>query len=383
MYVLASEVVERKANMKFYLLRLGSVALLMMVLEASCLAAPGPPSLEELPPIKLEPRRHSSPGTKLSFPRTICDLAFSQDNKTLYATILHRGVRFFDVASRKSIGTFEPKVNDSSLRPGTAFSPDGKTAAYFAGRSIVLWNLERRRQLGIMDEDRLIHFVVFSPDSQRLSVYSQNNQALRISDSLSIWNVEKKQRVATCNIPLLELYGQVSADSGIKIPLLKTSNRDPEKPQEKFGFRLIDAFTGQLVLKCEWDKKEAAQSMAIAVNRTETTVAAAGYHSSIQLWDRSSGRFITRFKHCPGAGIGLQFSPDGNILACLYRDQDKRPNNNGLVLYAVPSGKVLADIKQPEGILAIAFSPNGRLLAVEHGDEIRLWRIPDQWRRGK
>jgi WD40 repeat protein len=111
------------------------------------------------------------------------------------------------------------------------------------------------------------------------------------------------------------------------------------------------------------------------MDSSEKLVASVGIDQVIRIWDRKTGVNIAEFKD-PPTGVRLALNTDGTILAC---DQSV-----GFTLYEVPSGKVLAAERKRSPTACLAFSPDGRLLAV--GDDtgtIKLWSVPAAWRKKK
>jgi WD40 repeat protein len=261
-------------------------------------------------------------------------------------------------------------------------SPDGKTAAVLCGKTIELWDVLNRKHIGSLEEDEGIDRMLFSPDGKTLSVADRISRPpvrgeLRIAE-LRIWDVEKRKRLRSCKTHSLVPVGMagpmkkpVMVDTSVNFGRL----RRLDEPVKTIPFNLVDAFTGDKVVAYEWDIKDGMMPSCFVVNRDETILATAGINSSVHLWDRNSGKRLARFKPPPSACQGLGFSPDGNILLFLYG----RGHMEGFLLYAVPSGKILADEKHSS--LGLVFSPDGRLLAGEGFREIKLWSIPEQWRK--
>jgi len=111
----------------------------------------------------------------------------------------------------------------------------------------------------------------------------------------------------------------------------------------------------------------------------------------VSLWKLPEGRRVAQLKppipkpQFPEYVRSLAFSPDGKLLAVGTR--------NGLVhLYRLPQGKLLGSLGPflssgyPLTVVSLAFSPDGKKLAVllEQGDVFQLWQVSDRrliWER--
>ncbi|MFO0912757.1 MAG: hypothetical protein U0795_07360 [Pirellulales bacterium] len=72
-------------------------------------------------------------------------------------------------------------------------------------------------------------------------------------------------------------------------------------------------------------------------------------------------------------GLGyVAYSPDGKTLAVWSRSYDP---TDEIRLWDVPSGKLRATLR-PRGVAALAFSPDGKMLATSTGATIQLWDVP-------
>jgi WD40 repeat protein len=361
--------------MKTFMLGIVSVGL-VAVPGGWCVAAPAPGDLSEVAILKM---RH---------PCRVIDLAFSPDGKTLFCADGGR-VWLWDVASRKHVATFDHPNEGGGVGMGMAVSPDGSMIATYRGKTIMLWDVADRKEVATLEQDDEVRAIVFSPDGKTLSAMIDSRNLPRrnrkpVLNSLQIWDVEKQKRVRTCEVrPLLR---PVSAYNGIKKPVLLEERTSvpipgpglPREPPKTIPFSLVDAFTGERVVTCELSKEETrfAPYLFCALNRAETMLATTGPMLSMQLWDRKSGKRIAAFKSPPVVSPQLAFSPEGRLLAACYP--------GGLLLFEVPGGKLLADRKQNGGFSRLAFSPDGRLLATGQGwDTIKLWSIPERWRKDK
>jgi WD40 repeat protein len=127
----------------------------------------------------------------------------------------------------------------------------------------------------------------------------------------------------------------------------------------------------------------AAPVRALRISPDGKILALAGEDSFIQLWDIAAGKALVSCAGLSDWVLSLEFSPDGRLLASGGYD--------GIVhLWDVASGKKLRDIPSqpppakgaaplpPNAVLALAFSPDGKLLAIGGADgNIQLAQIGD------
>jgi WD40 repeat protein len=99
---------------------------------------------------------------------------------------------------------------------------------------------------------------------------------------------------------------------------------------------------------------------------------------TIKLWDPKCGRMIRGWFGGPGTTAALAFSPDGRILASAHLVLE-----DNVRLWDVASGKLLATLKgHTARARTLAFHPHGKLLASAGSDKsIRLWDVEKRSRR--
>ena len=81
---------------------------------------------------------------------------------------------------------------------------------------------------------------------------------------------------------------------------------------------------------------------------------------TILLWDVESGEEIRAMNGSTGSVITMAFHPDGHSLAAIQRLN----NFYGLVLWNADSGREIERITTQSDPTTIAFSPDGKLLAI-------------------
>jgi sugar lactone lactonase YvrE len=91
---------------------------------------------------------------------------------------------------------------------------------------------------------------------------------------------------------------------------------------------------------------------------------------SVRLWQITDGAQLNSpIKH-PGSVAAVAFAPDGKILATASSD-------NAVRLWHMPEARALPVVMtHPESVLGLAFSPDGQTLATAcYDDSVRIWRV--------
>jgi WD40 repeat protein len=242
-------------------------------------------------------------------------------------------------------------------------------------RKVKLWNVASRKNIATLRAEAPVYAAVFAPDGKTLTTVEKWG--------LTVWDLEKKESVrdfATGSRPL-----RVSAYPSVKRPLVAVRDKHDGRLEP---ITLIDTFTGESVITCAGHHTSVA---CVALDREEKMLATTGsgprgFDHALHLWDRATGKKTATFEHPPAGSLCLAFSPDSKILACGFMNSvslNGRFDGNGFRLYEIPSGEILAEVKE-HAVWILAFSPDGRLLATG-GTEgtITLWTIPAAWRKKK
>ena len=348
--------------------------------------------------------------------------AFSADGKTLASASWDKTARLWDVASGKALRTF---AGHEQGVHSVAFSPDGKTLLTASGdKTARLWEVATGTQLSALEgHEDVVTSAVFSHDGKSIAT-SSVDKTIRLWDPATAKELRKLEghgnrvvgvafspddkRLASgswdCNVRLWEVSSGKTLTflkhvSGVEKVVFSpdgksvaategwsdevrvwdvTGENGRVRWKGKVGQPFAVAFSGdgKKVVASGWDSKvhvwDAATGEETAASRgsghtgwvngmsflpDRKTLISAANDSKVIFWDTSRGREL---RHLDGPGKRawcLAVAPDGKTFATGCHDQ-------GVALWDVRTGKVTSTIKVEGSVRGVAFSPDGRRLAV-------------------
>jgi len=261
-------------------------------------------------------------------------------------------------------GNFAPrKVMGIPCGGGAAFSPDGKYFAIGGEKSIGLWEIEKKEEVGSFDIEACAG-LSFSPDGKYLLAVSPGPDrgffAPEVPAIVSLFNVTTGRKVKDFATKSYQIYFDV------------TFSKDGKYAYTTPDFRMWDIRTGR-----EIKKAQACPTFSFAAQST-VTASPDGRHvitgctsGDIIVWDARSLNEIKRIKG-EQAAWSLDISPDGRYLLS--------GGGGKIILREISTWKEVKIIDHPsffEALHSIAakFTPDGRRIVSLAGDAVRVWDV--------
>ncbi len=286
---------------------------------------------------------------------TVFALAFSPDGKRLAAgdgDFDRQGeaeVKVWDVAAGKAVLSF--RGHDFPVT-GLAFSPDGaRVASAGYDGTVKVWDGATGAELLAKGGGkRPACWVGFSPDGRRLAV-ARGHQLSGTDEPgvLEVLDAADGRELAVCRGHTQPVFAAAFSPDGRRLAS-GGGNSDLRRPGE---VKVWDAATGRELLAL------GGHPMAVrgvVFSPDGTRLASAGWDGTLNVWDVASGAQLLTCK-APHGFSNLAFSPDGRRLALGQRN---------VVLLDVTTGQPVLTLPH-KGVSVLAFSPDGRRLAVGGG----------------
>ena len=233
-----------------------------------------------------------------------------------------------------------------------AFSPVDASLVASAGEdgTIKLWNLQANTVATLAAHDDSINSIAFSPDGQLLASGSEDF-------TVKVWSVPTKQIVETLEHVV---DGFVEVVTGV--------NFSPDGGQLATAgpnVKLWDVSTWTVVKTIQ----PADWVVTTTFSPNGQRLVTGDESGNVEIWDTQSGQSVETLEV---SGNSVQFSADTRTLAIAGED--------GLKLWALPNWQSSPEsyfigtlTESYEEIGAIAFTPDGKMLASADGDLIDLW----------
>ncbi len=296
-------------------------------------------------------------------------VAFSPDGTQLATAHEYGAAIIWDTKSGEALHTFN---GHTTLVLWVSFSPDGQRLATSGVDGVTkIWDANSGEELfTLAGHSAIVMGTVFTPDGSRLVTGSFDHTA-------KVWDLSPSREWRTLN----EHNGWVySLDFTLDGRWLASGSFDGTA-------RIWDVTTGrsELVLG---EIGDSASIRAVAFSPDGRRLATTSAYGTTTIWDTTTGEeIITLRGHAPGQTletrfngvIGVSFSPDGNLLATSSDDLTAKiwDTNSGQELFTlIGHGHAPVSIPPFDGVIQVAFSPDGTILATAGGDgTVKLWDV--------
>jgi len=284
-------------------------------------------------------------------------VAFSPDGRTLASASDDNTIKLWDAQTGQLKQTLS---GHSDHVQSVTFSPDGKTlASGDSADSVKLWEVQTGAlRQSLSGHTNIVYSVAFSPDGKIL--------ASGAGDNTKLWEIRTGALMLTLTSNA-RIYEAAFSPDG---KLLAGACDDK-------SIKLWNAHTGELkrVLSGHVNSVN-----SVAFSPDGKTLASASADTTVKLWDPQTGALKQTLTGLHSWANSVAFSPDGETVAAgssAPGPTGSPGRNQGVTLWEVKTGALKQTLTgHDDGVVSIAFSPDGRTLASGSNDKtVKLWRV--------
>ena len=308
----------------------------------------------------------------------INEIKFSPDSRR-FAVATSIGVWIYDAKSGSIISLLKGKRQNIL---DVTFTENGNTViGVNANGEILKWHTENGELIFTLRNENALNLssAVFTVDGSRLYGISGGSD-----EKIYVWELNDDLNTHVLAPILTELKLDVEFEGGyVKIITISSDGRFLAIPRqndnhnEVFPIQILDAHTGKLLFERSAQSNEWVRVRALAFSPDSKTLAACA--DSIYLWNTDATDVKATFKALDTSFYALAFSPNGRLLASgcsdgsvrLWNATAQKEGLGGKIGQYMPTLKLKG---HKEGVNILAFSPDGKtLLSGSEDGTIRAW----------
>jgi WD40 repeat protein len=356
---------------------------------------PPPANVANPPPIRVHPTAGDGPPVELAEPGPVSAVAFAPDGKRLAVLSPDQGkdrreevIRLWDLATGKEARRITGLEATSRC---LVFSPDGKLLAVgnLQRMALQLFDPATGKEVCRVRCLPSVKRLAFSPDGKTLAAGKYDGQ-------IGLWDVASGRPLpqspaaedyvavtgfAAGGRELLTSGGELAArdwrsgrvvrryadpwEDWFAVPVLSPDRRLVAVCRADGSIRLVDAVNGKETLTLRGHTAPADKLLFTPDGRR---LFSHGYDNTVRVWDVAAGKQLHALDGgAANSGDQMAVAPDGKVLATSRRPPGGNEPSE-IRLWDVASGRQLLRIPVAMwGFFALAFSPDGSLLAVAGG----------------
>ena len=305
-------------------------------------------------------------------------ISFSPDGKQVAAASAEQ-VKLWDVETGQEIGIItdqsESKQKEGYGKAGVndfAWSPDGNTLALATFSGVSLLNIETYEEIQLStngNQPQIGHIITFSPDGKMLAVSVRSSSLAKVE----VYDVESQGLLFTLDdFEDMGVFGIAFSPDNTR---LATGWGNPWGGGSG-SIKVWDMSTGTKVSELGRDDNETIYNLAY--NNDGKLLAGISGIGQVHIWNIAEENEEMALIGTSGYGFAVAFSPDGRLLAVGGAasdgmEYDYEPAE--LYLFDLSSGDLVYDLEGHQAIIrSLTFNPDGGVLASASVDgTVRLW----------